>query len=53
MSTTQPSDGTAIEVSGSFTRPSVRNAPHTFDPENTRQCPQGFSNKWVAVPDER
>jgi len=52
MSTTHPSDGTAIEVSGSFERPCVGNAPHTFDPGNTRQCPQGFSNKWVAS-DER
>jgi hypothetical protein len=50
MSTTHPTDGTAIELEDTFGAPSV-SAPRTFEPGNTRECPQLFSKKWAAAPD--
>jgi len=50
MSTTRPTDGTAIELEDTFGAPSV-SAPRTFEPGNTRECPQLFSKKWAAAPD--
>jgi len=53
MSTTHPSDGTGIELERAFDAQSVRSAPRTFEPGNTRQCPQMFSDKWAVTTGER
>jgi hypothetical protein len=52
MSTTPQTDGTGIELDDQFEATSVA-APRTFEPGNTRNCPQMFSNKWVAAPDDQ
>jgi hypothetical protein len=48
MSTKRHTEPAELGVTHAVKRPLLRNAPRTFDPHNTRDCPQLFADKWTA-----